>query len=97
MSEKRIEIKEKNQLIAKRVPPGDRWTLINDQKQLVHESLTETLEAYFQTSNFRGEFRLNPLESTLSAIHSEEVVIEPVIEKPKEWGIYGELNFKQGI
>ena len=97
MEEKKIEIQEKNQLIATRIPPGDRWTLVNDSNKIIHNSLTEALEAYFQSTQFKGEFRLHPLASKLFAIHSEEVIIEPVVEEPKEWGIYGELTFKQGI
>ena len=31
---------EHNKLIATRVPPGDKWTLVDDKKKVVHESLT---------------------------------------------------------
>jgi len=46
-----METKESNILIARRVPPGDQWCLVDDEKQIVHKSLTETLEAYFQKVN----------------------------------------------
>lgn len=75
---------EKNILIAKRVPPGDRWSLLNEDK--VHNSLTETLEAYFQKVNKPYEFRLAPLKGELYIITTEEIVPEP----PKRFNIYGD-------
>ena len=41
---------ENKQLIAERVPPGDRWALTADPSKKVYESLTDSLEAYFQKS-----------------------------------------------
>ena len=81
-----MEITEKNILIAKRVPPSDRWTLIDDEKQIVHKSLTETLEAYFQKTQKPCEFRLAPLKGELYMITTEEVAPPP----PKKFNIYGD-------
>ena len=39
---------EHNKLIATRVPPGDKWILVYDNEKVIHESLTDALEAYFQ-------------------------------------------------
>lgn len=89
------QVVEYNELIATRVPPSDRWTLVGDSKKVVHNSLTETLEAYFQKTGFKGSYRLDPLDSKLYAIKSEEQQIPE--EEPQEYGIYGELGFKQGI
>ena len=77
---------EHNILIAKRVPPGDRWTLLNEDQ--VHETLTDALEAYFQKTGEGCHFRLEPLNGKLFAIkeHEEEVVVEP----PKRFNIYGD-------
>ena len=36
---------EKNIQIAERVPPGDRWKLLNVEK--VYDSLTEVLNAWY--------------------------------------------------
>ena len=83
---------EHNKLIATRVPPGDKWTLVDDKKKIVHESLTDTLEAHFKHTRVGCEFRLVPLDSKLYAIVSHEVEIIP--EEPKEFSMYGE--FKQG-
>jgi len=87
---------EYNELIATRVPPGDRWALIEEEDK-TYESLTDTLEAYFHKTKFKGSYKLDPLDSKLYAIKTEEVEVEEVIEEPKEYGIYGEVNWKQGV
>ena len=89
------KIIEHNELIAIRVPPGDKWSLVGDPKREVFKTLTDTLEAFFHQTGFKGAYRLDPLDSKLYAIqtHEEEIVKE----QPKEYGIYGELNWKQGI
>jgi hypothetical protein len=54
---------EKNIQIAERVPPGDRWKLLNDEK--VYESLTEVLNAWYQQSTVKPQaFRLEPLKES---------------------------------
>ena len=84
---------EQKQVIAKRVPPGDRWSLIADPSGKVHESLTEALEAYFQETKFNAAFYLDPLGGSLYAVKREEVEVEP--EPIKEFSLYGE--FRQGV
>jgi len=85
--------KEISKLIATRVPPGDKWSLVGDPKNEIYNSITNTLEAYFTKTNFKGEYRLSPLEGKLYVIELiEELVPE---DKPKTYSLYGE--FKQGI
>lgn len=86
-----FETVEQKQLIAERVPPGDRWSLIGDSK--VYETLTDTLEAYFQKTQFNKAFYLDPIGSALYAVDRVEVEIQQ--EPVKEYSFYGE--FKQGI
>jgi len=86
-------INEHNQLIATRVPPGDRWELVDDSKRQVIPTLTETLEAYLNKSGFKGEYRLDPMGSKLYAIHSTEEEVKP--KEEKMFSLYGE--FKQGV
>ena len=86
------KLTEHNQLIATRVPPGDKWILVDDKMKVVHESLTDALEAFFQTTGNKCEFRLAPLDSKLYAIATHEEEIIP--EAPKTYGMYG--DFKQG-
>ena len=83
-------INEHNELIATRVPPGDRWKLVADPKKQVYPTLTETLEAYLNKTGFKGEYRLAPLKSELYAISTteEEVIIEP----EKKYSLYGEYG-----
>ena len=79
---------ETNHLIAERVPPGDNWKITTLQTTKVYGSLTDTLEAYFQTTGEKCHFRLEPLNGKLFAIKTEEV--EEVIEAPKRYNMYGD-------
>tara|TARA_R110001592_G_scaffold229_4_gene1269 strand:+ start:2540 stop:2815 length:276 start_codon:yes stop_codon:yes gene_type:complete len=87
-----IQTIEHNKLIATRIPPGDKWVLVDDKKKVVHNTLTDALEAFFKSTGTKCEFRLAPLDSKLYAIVSHEEEIIP--ETPKEYSIYG--DFKQG-
>ena len=82
----KTEKQEFLELIATRVPPGDRWTLVSDK--VVHNTLTEALEAWFGKTGEKAEFRLAPLDSKLYVIRTEEVEIKP--EPPKKFNIYGD-------
>ena len=86
------QIIETNQLIAQRVPPGDQWVLVDDKTETIHPTITDALEAWFDKTGMKVEFRLAPLDSKLYAIipHEEEIIPE----EPKEFSIYGE--FRQG-
>jgi len=79
---------ENKQLIADRVPPGDRWALTADPSKVVYESITEALEAYFQQTRFNAAFYLDPLGGKLYAVKREEVEIEP--EPIKTFDFYGD-------
>ena len=83
-----IEKQEFLELIATRIPPGDSWTLSGDK--VIHKSLTEALEAWFQKTGEKAEFRLAPLDSKLYVIRSEEIEIkEP---ESKKFSIYGDYS-----
>ena len=86
------QIVETNQLIAQRVPPGDQWVLVDDKTETIHPSITDALEAWFDKTGMKVEFRLAPLDSKLYAISTHEEEIIP--EAPKTYGMYG--DFKQG-
>ena len=83
-----FETVEQKQLIAKRVPPGDSWRLVDDPQRVVHSSLTETLEAYFQKTRFNAAFYLDPIGSALYAVDRVEVEIKP--EPIKTFDFYGD-------
>ena len=67
-----IQLTEHNKLIATRVPPGDKWVLVDDKKKVVHDTLTDALEAHFKNTGTACEFRLAPLDSKeiLDKVHS---------------------------
>ena len=84
----KIEQIEVNELIARRVPPGDKWILVADETDTVHPTLTDTLEVWCSMSGEKVEFRLAPLDSKLYAIRYEQKQIEQ--PKPKKFNLYGE-------
>ena len=91
----KTEILEQNELIAVRVPPGDNWKLTNSQggtQGTTYTSLTDTLEAWFQKTGEAVHFRLEPLNSKLYAIRTEEIEIKP--EPIKTFSLYGEFSQK---
>ena len=84
----KTKVIERNELIATRVPPGDRWTLVEDSKKVIHKSLTDALERYLGVTSFMGEYRLDPLGSKLYAIKTTEEEVKP--EPIKKYNIYGD-------
>ncbi len=80
--------KEVNILIASRVlGKGDTWKLVGEDIERL--SLTDALEAYFQKTQDKCHFRLEPLNSKLFAIKTqiEDIVPTP----PKQYNIYGDF------
>ena len=73
--------------MAKRVPPGDNWELVIDKGSII-EGLVQTLTQYMRKTEFKGHYRLEPLNGKLFAIKQEEISIpEP---EPEVWDLYGE-------
>ena len=85
----KIKVVEEYILIARRVPPGDKWRLVaNEPYGPIHNTLTDALEAYMTKTGFRGDYKLAPLKSELYAIQTDEVEVKP--EPEKRYSIYGE-------
>ena len=78
------ELKEQKELVLKRVPPGDRWIFANGKNSAVYPSLTDALEAWYQT-NGDTNFYIEARKGTVEIIKQEEVEI-PV----KRFSLYGE-------
>ena len=83
-----IEKVEYNELIATRVPPGDSWTLVDDRNKVIHKTLTDALEAWFDVNQENVEFRLDPLGSKLYVIRTEKV--DKPVEVAKKYNLYGD-------
>jgi hypothetical protein len=65
---------------------------VGDKNKVIHKSLTDALEAWFEVNQEQVEFRLAPLDSKLYAIRNEEREIQP--EPTKRYNIYGDsLDF----
>ena len=68
---------EVKKVVGKRVPPGDRWSPV-DNETIILDSLTDLLEYVFQKKGVTQFF--------MDAREGE--VIEP--EPTKTWSLYGE-------
>ena len=71
------------ELKATRVPPGDRWAIVDGDEQ-IYSSLTEVLNAIFMETGL-GQFYLDAQKG--------EVHVEDGKEKPepiKKYSLYGE-------
>ena len=72
------------QLIATRVPPGDRWVLDEEENDVIYGSLTDCLNQIFLVHQ-ATQFYVNAKKG--------EVYIEDGVEKPqpvKKYSLYGE-------
>ena len=69
------KIEEHVDLIATRIPPGDNWELVIDKGNVI-EGLVQTLTTYMRKTEFKGHYRLEPLNGKLFAIKEIEVHIE---------------------
>ena len=74
------------ELKATRVPPGDRWSPL-DNTSVVLDSLTDVLEYIYQ-KNGNTQFYMDAREGFTYVINKEEKVIEP--EPEKTYSLYGE-------
>lgn len=84
-----------NVLIGIRVPPGDRWRLVEPVghpcTEKVIEGLVETLEEYMQASDYVGDYKLAPRESGGRLYIIQTVEIELPVKQPKRYDLYGEF------
>lgn len=87
------QIQEHNILIANRVPPGDRWILVDENNKPIDgniiEGIIEAMSEYMRNNDFKGDYRLSPLSGEIFAIKKTSVKIEK--PKPKKYDLYGEF------
>lgn len=86
MKEPEVVKEEIKVQVAKRVPPGDRWSPL-DNETVILESLTDVLEYVFQKTG-KTQFYMDAREGFVYVVDTEEKVIE--VEPPKTWSLYGE-------
>lgn len=83
------KIEEVLDVIAKRQAPGDRWLgLWKDSPREPIEGLVATLTAYMRATQFKGSYRLDPLDGNLFAIKTQTVTWTP--PEPEVFDLYGE-------
>lgn len=85
---KEVEIKEEEikTKVARRVPPGDRWSPLSNTTVLL-DSLTDCLEFIYQDTG-KTQFYMDAREGYVYLVDTEEIIIEP--EPEKKWSLYGE-------
>ena len=86
MRESEVVTEEVKVKVAKRVPPGDRWTPL-DNDSVILDSLTDVLEYIYQ-KNGNTQFYMDAREGFTYMIQQEEKIIEP--EPQKTYSLYGE-------
>jgi hypothetical protein len=72
------------ELVAQRVPPGDRWVLLGEENDVVYGTLTDCLNQIFIVHN-STQFFIDAKKG--------DVYIEDGVEKPqpvKKYSLYGE-------
>ena len=72
------------ELVAQRVPPGDRWILVDEENDVVYGTLTDCLNQIFMVHD-ATQFFIDAKKG--------EVYIEDGVEKPqpiKKFSLYGE-------
>ena len=71
------------ELKATRIPPGDRWALVNDDEQ-IYPSLTEVLNQIFMDTGLTNFF----IDAGKGEVHVEDGKEKP--EPVKRYSLYGE-------
>jgi len=78
------ELKEEKVLVLKRVPPGDRWVFVDGSTKSIYPSLTDGLEAWFQ-SNGDTQFYIDARKGTVEIVNTKEIEVPT-----KRFSLYGE-------
>lgn len=74
--------------VAKRVPPGDRWSLTSKPVD-TYDSLTEMLQYLYELYK-TTEFHVDAGKGLICIYRTEEVEVKA--ESPKEFSLYGDDN-----
>lgn len=80
-------IEERDDVILKRVPPGDRWIFAEGTHPTIYDSLTDALEAWYQAEG-ETEFYIDARRGIVERVVDEEEIVEEVVVK--RFSLYGE-------
>ena len=72
------------ELKATRVPPGDRWAIVDDDEERVYSTLTDVLNAIFMKTGISQFY----MDAKQGEVHIEDGV--PKKEPIKKFSLYGE-------
>ena len=72
------------QLVLQRVPPGDRWTLLEDDNDVVYGSLTDCLNQIFMVRQATQFF----IDAKKGEVYTEDGTEKP--QPIKKFSLYGE-------
>jgi hypothetical protein len=86
MKEPKVEVEEIKTKVARRQPPGDRWSPV-DNSTVILESLTDVLEYIYQKKG-NTQFYMDAREGSVYVVEKEEKIIQP--EPDKKYSLYGE-------
>jgi hypothetical protein len=86
MKEPKVEVEEIKTKVARRQPPGDRWSPV-DNSTVILESLTDVLEYVYQKKG-NTQFYMDAREGSVYVVEKEEKIIQP--EPDKKYSLYGE-------
>ena len=70
-------------LVANRVPPGDRWEIIDDGNDVIYGSLTDCLNQIYTITNGTQFF----VDAKKGEVYIEDGVVRP--QPIKKYSLYG--------
>lgn len=83
------------ELIAVRVPEGDRWRLVSPDGRPISDTIidgiVEAMSTYMRTHNYMGDYKLAPRDQGGRIYIIKEVQVELPKEAPKRYDLYGEF------
>ena len=80
----------KRTVVLRRVPPGDRWSPVDDPNTVL-DSLTSGLEHIFQATQHR-EYHLSPLEGFVYKVEVVEDIVDNIPKEPEKYNLYGDYD-----
>ena len=80
----------KRTVVLRRVPPGDRWSPVDDPNTVL-DSLTKGLEHVFQATKHR-EYHLSPLDGFVYKVELTDTILDNRPKEPEKFDLYGDYD-----